>query len=447
MKRRDVLKAASLGIGTFAAGQPAAKAAPAATAQTADVLVVGGGTAGTVAAIQAARAGAKTVLVEMCGQLGGTTTIAGVAAPGLFHAWGKQVIAGIGWELVAKAVDLDGGTMPDFSKIPLRHSRHQVRVNPALYAMLAEEACLAAGVSLHYYEFPRAVRQTPEGWLVETVGKGIHRALACRQLVDCTGGADVVGMLGLPRLREKTTQPGTLIFELGNYDAGQLDAELIDARYREALRQGQLKPGDFCHAGSPFISFLRGRGFNAQHIFGADASTSATKTAANVAGRASLLRLLRFVKSLPGCEGVKLVQAAQETGIRETWRIVGEVQITRDDYTSGRVFEDAVGHAFYPIDIHDEHGVVPEPLAQGVVPTLPLRALVPKGSRNLMVAGRSVSSDRAANSALRVQASCMAMGQAAGACAALAAAANATPLAVPLAELKALLRRNAAIVP
>ena len=73
-----------------------------------DVLVVGGGSAGHVAAIQAGRLGAKTVLLERNSQLGGTTTTGGVCFPGLFHAWGKQVISGIGWELVAKSVEIDG---------------------------------------------------------------------------------------------------------------------------------------------------------------------------------------------------------------------------------------------------------------------------------------------------------------------------------------------------
>jgi hypothetical protein len=123
------------------------------------------------------------------------------------------------------------------------------------------------------------------------------------------------------------------------------------------------------------------------------------------------------------------------------------VLITHEDYTSGRVFEDAIGHSFYPIDLHDRRGVRPRPLVEGRVPTIPLRALAPKGSRNLLVAGRSVSSDRLANSALRVQASCMAMGQAAGAAAALAARHETTPLEVPLAELRELLRKHKAIMP
>lgn len=449
MKRREILKAVPAGVGAWLAGGAPATAGIVGEAkqEAVDVLVVGGGPAGITAAIQAARAGAKTVLVEMCGQLGGTTAVAGVNYPGLFHAWGKQVIAGVGWDLVRQTVELDSGVLPDFTKVPKQHWRHQVRVNPGLYAMLAEEACLAAGATIHYYEFPRAVRPAGDGYQVDTAGKGIERAIRCRQLVDCTGGADVVGMLGLPRLREKTTQPGTLIFELGNYKAEELDATVIQQRYEEALRAGRLKPGDHSHGQSPFIGFLRGRGMNAQHVFGADGSTADSKTQANLAGRASLLRLLRFVRSLPGCDNAQIVRVAQETGIRETYRIVGEAQITQADYTSGRAWDDAVAHSFYPIDIHDEHGVRPEPLPQGAVPTIPLRALVPKGSRNLLVAGRSISSDRGANSALRVQASCMAMGQAAGAAAAMAARLACSPTGVPLGELKALLREHGAIVP
>ena len=104
-------------------------------------------------------------------------------------------------------------------------------------------------------------------------------------------------------------------------------------------------------------------------------------------------------------------------------------------------------YAFYPVDLHTARGVVPDYLAEGVLPTIPLSALVPKGSRDIMVAGRCVSSDRLANSGLRVQASCMAMGQAAGAAAALAVAANTTPLEVPLPGLRDVLKENGAIVP
>jgi len=370
----------------------------------ADVLVVGGGTAGVIAAIQAARAGAKTVLVERAGRLGGTTTVGGVAYPGLFHAWGKQVISGIGWELVKRTVAMDRGTLPDFSKPTRQHWRLQVHVNPFLYALLAEESCLQAGVRIVYYEFPLAVAKAPAGWRVECVGPQTRRQIVCRQLIDCTGGADVVGLLRLPRLREGATQPGSLLFKLGDV-------------YRPGREQLQ-----------------------AVYVHGADSSSSVTRTAANLAGRKALLSRLRKSKA-------RLVQMQGETAFRESYRIVGETIITHDDYVSGRRFDDAVCNAFYPIDLHTRTGVRPKPLARGVVPTVGLRALVPKNSRNLLVAGRCVSSDRLANSALRVQASCMAMGQAAGAAAALAAKRKTTPLALPLKNIHQLLRDHGAIVP
>ena len=146
-------------------------------------------------------------------------------------------------------------------------------------------------------------------------------------------------------------------------------------------------------------------------------------------------------------KGTRLLHMQPETAHRESYRILGETVITVKDYTSGRVFEDAVCYAFYPVDLHTRKGVKPKPLARGVVPTIPLRALIPKNSRNILVAGRCVSSDRLANSGLRVQASCMAMGQAAGAAAALAAEQNTTPLEVPLKDIREVLRRNGAIVP
>ena len=136
-----------------------------------------------------------------------------------------------------------------------------------------------------------------------------------------------------------------------------------------------------------------------------------------------------------------------ETGFRESYRILGETLITVKDYTSGRHFEDAISYAFYPVDLHTRTGVRPKPLKRGTIPTVPLRALIPKGSENIIVAGRCVSSDRLANSGLRVQAACMGMGQAAGATAALAAQSTSTPLQVPLSKIHELLQKHDAIVP
>jgi len=375
-----------------------------------DVLVVGGGTAGTIAAIQAARAGAKTVIVERGTQLGGTTTTGGVSFPGLFDAWGKQIIAGIGWELVRQSVELDGGKLPDFSKVPPRHWMNQVRVNQFLYVILAEEKCEQAGVRIAYYEFPQAVTKTAAGWQVDCVGFGTRRRVLCKQVIDCTGGAEVVGMLRLPRFRGEQTQPGSMLFKLDKAN----------------------NPGRPNGPGSGLLDSL--------YIHGADSTSSRTVTAANLKGRRAVLERVRKEKK-------RLMHLQPEAGFRESYRIEGETVITLNDYTSGRVFDDAICYAFYPVDLHTRSGVKPKPLAWGTVPTIPLTALVPKGSRNIIVAGRCVSSDRLANSGLRVQASCMAMGQAAGAVAALAVRESSTPLDVPLEDIREMLRRHGAIIP
>ena len=409
--------------------------------------MVGGGTAGVIAAIQAGRSGCSTILVENGSQLGGTTTTGGVAFPGLFHAWGKQVIAGIGWELVTDAVKLDGGQLPDFS-IPTgkNHPRHQVRLNPNIYALLAEEKCREAGVQLRFYETPVKAEFKGNNWEVETLGKGTHIKIISKQLIDCTGNAFVTSLAGHDVLRGDETQPGSLMFRIGGYDYQSLDKKLIREKYNKAIEEGRLVKEEFRNS---IEGLLRSAGDNIHHIAGADSTTSETHSITNIKSRTTLLETLRFLRELPGCEKTRLISMQPETGVRETYRIDGEYQITHDDYMSGRVFDDALAYSFYPIDVHnlEGNGVHPVHLPEGTFPTVPLGALVPKKSQNLMVAGRCVSSDRLANSALRVQASCMAMGQAAGATAALAIQLETTPLDVSIKIIKKMLVENGAIVP
>jgi hypothetical protein len=413
-----------------------------------DVLVVGGGTAGAIAAIQAGRAGARTAVVEMHGQLGGTMTTGGVSAPAYFWSRERQIVAGIGWELVLKVKELDGTALPDFTAPNPRRPSYHVGVNPRLYALLAEEACLEAGVALHYHEIVTGIRDVGDAWRIETVGKGLRRTVIAREVIDCTGDADLVGMLGLPRLRGDVRQPGTLIFRLGGYDVRELDMEIVQEQYEAAMADGRLLPGDFWRGeDQPFVHFLRSGGANAQHIFGGDSSTSATQTEANLEGRRAVLRLLRFVRSLPGCEDAQLEKLSTTATARETYRIVGEKTVTYEDYMAGRVYEDAICYSLYFIDVHTEHGVEHEFVEAGHLPTVPLGALVPRGSERLLVAGRSVSSDRLANSALRVEASCMAMGQAAGAAATLGTRRGIPSRDVPVSEIRALLTEHGAIVP
>lgn len=410
-----------------------------------DILVIGGGTAGVIAAIQAGRAGAKVVLIENGSQLGGTTTTGGVNFPGIFFAWGKQVIGGIGWELVQETVALNDGVLPDFS-IPhgKQHWHHQVPVNKALYVMLAEEKCIEAGVHIRYYETPTNAEFKNNNWIVQTVGKGTCTKIICNQIIDCTGNAYTASIAGYDILREAEIQPGTLMFQLGGYDFNSLDLKRIQRRYQEALENGELNKTEFR---GNIVGLLRSKGDNYQHIVGADSTTSETHTKANVLGRISLLKHLRFLRTLPGCEKTKIIDMQTEAAVRETYRIDGHYKITHSDYTTAKNFDDAVSYSYYPIDLHDEHGVIPSQLEEGTVPMIPLRALIPKNSKNFLVAGRCLSSDRLANSALRVQASCMGMGQAAAAAAVISNKYDITPLEVPMKELRQLIEEHGGIVP
>lgn len=411
-----------------------------------DVLVVGGGTAGVIAAIQASRAGCKTILLESGSQLGGTMTTGGVCFPGLFYAWGKQIIGGIGWELVTEAVKMNDDVLPDFSKpFGKSHPKHQILLNPFLYAILAEEKCIQDGVSIRYYETPVRITPLDSGWNVEVSGKGTCTCINCKQIIDATGNASVAALAGCQRLREEEIQPGSLIFELEGYDLSSLDFGVLSKRYDEALKNGVLLKTD-AYNGIRGLLTVKG-GLATQHVLKADSSTSELHTQANIEGRTSLLRALRFVRTLPGCGNVRIKKMQTEIAIRETYRIDGLYQISHQDYVAGRIFEDSLSYSYYPIDLHVTHGVSPSHLEEGIVATVPLRALIPKNIRHFLVAGRCVSSDRLANSALRVQASCMGMGQAAGAAAALACHSNKTPADLSLTELKALIRKYGGIVP
>jgi alpha-L-rhamnosidase len=406
-----------------------------------DVAVVGGGTSGIAAALTASAAGAKTVVIERSDSLGGTMTRGGVAWSGLFHAWGRQVIAGPGWELVKDACLKSGFELPDFTcETGPRHWEHQVRFKGEIYEELARERLKDAGVEVRYGCEITEVKRTADGWRIAWSGG----SLVARQIVDCTGNATVAAICGAERARGEVCQPGSYAYVIDpGCDLKKIDSAVLLGAWDKALASGLVLSTDCL--GRP--RYLHLGEMSANHIVGADNSTAVLRAEADRRGRESMARMLSFFRAQPGLENAHVSWAAKETGVRETYRIIGETMVTEADYLSGRIFADAVCYSFYPIDIHTSHGVKPRHLEKGRVPTVPFGCLIPKGVENLLVAGRAVSSDRAANSALRVQATCIAEGQVAGVAAALAAKCGITPRKVPLEELRRGLRAHGAIVP
>jgi hypothetical protein len=231
-------------------------------------------------------------------------------------------------------------------------------------------------------------------------------------------------MLGLEVLTTQVPQPGTLEYRIDGIDHEQVWKGEAQAIYEEAMRDGVLQKGDFAYPNmEPFAYYLQHGGHNATHIYDADTSDADGQTRANIEGRERMLRMFRFVRtSIPGAERATIAFMAPHALARETHHTVGEYLIVRDDFFGATDFPDPVCNAFNYVDLHSrEVGCEVEFIeADGRLPTVPWRALIPKGSRRITVAGRNVSANRIAFAGIRAQCICMAMGQATGAAAALA---------------------------
>jgi hypothetical protein len=393
--------------------------------ETVDVVVAGGGTAGHIAAIQAARAGVATSVIEAGSMLGGTMTAGGVYMPNHFFSTTGPVVQGIPWELYTKSKEIEGLPIPDFrQRRPVESPGYYSYINVPTYAAVAEEEAVRAGVILHYHEFISDVRADGDLWEITSVGRGIRRVTRAKEIIDCTGDSDVVRILGLKVLKSKVSQPGTLQYKIEGIESEQIWKEEVQAIYEEAMRDGVLRKGDFAYANmEPFKYYLDHGGHNATHIYDADTSDADGQTRANIEGRERMLRMFRFVRtSVPGAERATLKMMAPFALARETYHTVGEYLVVKDDFLKATDFEDKLCNAFNYVDLHSQEVGCEIQFIDELdrLPAVPFRALIPKGSRRVTVAGRNISANRIAFAGIRAQCICMAMGQAMGAAASLA---------------------------
>lgn len=409
-----------------------------------DVITVGAGTAGIFAAISAARSGAKTLLIEKGSLPGGTITAAGVDYPGLFHAWGKQIIDGPCYEAIRRTAELGGAVIPEIEEEPEEHWMMQIQLNPFMFTAVCEEMLKEAGVKVCYHCSPVFVECAADGVRLGVVGKAERVVYTSKMIIDATGDANIAEMAGYATEQSEVLQPATLIHNISGYDINDIDAEIVEKMYKKAIEDGTLIEGDFQH-NEAFKAFKDKR--ISMHIHGFDASSFSGRTELEIESRATLKRVLEFMRSVPGGEKIYVSRFAPECGVRETKRIIGEGKMTVENYVSGYVYPDAVAYCFYPVDLHEKVGIHQIFLEKGVVPTIPYSALIPQNSDRLLVAGRCAAGDTEANSAYRVQAPCMAMGQAVGVAAAIAAKSGVSVREIPLDKLRDSLEKLGAIVP
>ena len=350
-------------------------------AETVDVLVAGGGTAGHVAAIQAARAGVVTSVIEAGPMLGGAMTEGGVYMPNHFFGTTGPVVQGIPWELYTKSKEAEGLPIPDWRRRrPVETPGYYSYINVPVYAAIAEAEAIQAGVALHFHEFIDEVRADGDWWEVVSRGRGIRRVTRAREIIDCTGDSDVVRLLGLKVLRSKVSQPGTLEYRIDGIELEQVWKEEVQVIYEEALRDGVLRKGDWAYANmEPFVYYLRHGGHNATHIYDADTSDAEGQTRANIEGRERMLRMFRFVReNIPGAERATLKMMASRAMARETFHTVGEYTVVKDDFLRATVFEDRVANAFNYVDLHSQEAGCEITFIEDPdrIPTVPFRALI-----------------------------------------------------------------------
>lgn len=404
-----------------------------------DVVVVGGGTAGVFAAIAAARCGAQTVLIEKNSTLGGTMTVANVNFPGLFYAWGKQIIDGPCWEAIQRTTALGGAVIPPIQFQPKNHFDEQITLNRFAYTAVLWEMLHESSVTVITSAMVSCAAETERGvCLLVTAKEGLLQ-LDAKVAVDTTGDANLTQILGYPVEKSPTQQPATLQNHISGYDPAAVDPDALKKAFSEETFAPYITADKLLH-------WLH-RGRINVHVPCKDADTSAGKTKVEQDAYALLLKILRFYRRIPGLENLTVDFVAEETGIRESNRIVGEETVLAEDYITGKAYPDAVCYAFYPIDLHVMDGIRQKFFDENKVGQIPYGALIPKNANHLLVAGRCIASDTDANSAIRVQAPCMATGQAAGCAAAVCARESLLVKNLPYSLLREKLEAIGAIVP
>lgn len=432
-------------------------AAPIRISKDVDVVVIGGGASGIASAISAARNGARTMLIEQRGFLGGMGTVALVPAFCPFTDKRKPIIRGIGLELMER---MKAACTEEYRR-EYEHVLDWVPIDPEVLKRVYDDAVLEAGVDLLYHTFVSELLLSEDGRRVDGVvvaNKSGRSAVRCRYIIDATGDADIAAMAGVPFQKggeQGELQPGSMCYLLANVDRNRFaefleetgDTGQLHKTVERAIEEGALPEGRKSISGLAWVSdYLVGVNFG--HVFGVDGTSAEDLTRGAIEGRRLAERQLRFFRSyVPGFEHAHMVASGEQLGIRETRRIQGDYVLTAEDFMEARSFKDDIARNAYYIDIHmatSQGSMRFTHLPPGQSHGVPYRILLPVGIDNLWVPGRAASSDRAVQGSLRVMPNCFAMGQASGTAAALALEGGLSSRAVKVRELQAKLLEQGA---
>jgi hypothetical protein len=402
-----------------------------------DVVVLGGGPAGQAAAVSAARCGARTLLVERYGFLGGMGTAGGVTNfAGLYGRRGghmQQLVRGVVDELLDRIDRLGGLNEPQDGL----QGRIRVRsYDMAAYKCAADDWLLAAGVQLLFHALAVGVVMDAAddnriaALLVET--RSGRRAIRAHEFIDASGDGDLAHHAGVP-CELGDGQGGALfpstMFRIGNVDPDRARAAIGEFKAIDKLMEQAAGRYSFPRKGAILRPQRNPREWranvtqlaNAQGQ-AADATDARQLSDAEVEGRRQIVGYLRFLRAeVPGFEAAEISEIAAQVGIRESRRVLGQYQLTGEDVLSGARFDDSIGLNAWPLEQHlagrIEWGFARD--ADNAFNQLPFRMLVPQRVANLLVAGRCASMEHLGQSAARVSGGCFVMGQAAGTAAAL----------------------------
>lgn len=394
-----------------------------------DVLICGGGCAGTAAALAAARQGAKTLLVEKAPFAGGIITSVGLPYfDGIADIKDRRIVVrGIALELLAKS----GVCQSDATHV----TKHNPTIpNTFAFKRLLDQLLIAERerLSVLFNSFACGV-ETRNGRITEVhlANKdGLVRVLP-RVVVDCTGDADVAAWAGVEMVQNQEVQPLTLHFRIGHVRRQSDTSALCRAALAKAQSLGELP-----HYYGPGVMFLFGD--DEVYIHGvrvpANPTDAADLSRAEMQGRADAWAMFHaWKRDVPGFEQSYFIEAYPWIGVRESRRLVGQHVLTEEDLMHSRRFDDAIATGCWYLDLHPNKTTVgsandfqPEKV-QPAPYDIPYRSLLPKQIENLLVAGRCHSASRGAHASTRVTVTAMAMGEAAGVAAATAVRESKTP--------------------